>query len=118
MNLADKVVDEQLNSLVDLAFDISEFVFFEAYSSENVDSIIQELNTLDSNELNGAINTMLHLNEQAKNSDNNGSMPFSHNVTAEIDDRHEKQIRSKYKPLFEKLGNENLKVMWHSELIN
>jgi hypothetical protein len=292
MNLADKVVDEQLNSLVDLAFDISEFVFFEAYSSENVDSIIQELNTLDSNELNGAINTMLHLNEQAKNSNNNGSMPFSHkegeilrdymemissphlkekeisvinehlvnmnyteasglmesvklmegsakdqlfnllqkketdeiaeifsyigelstkpsnyqnyqiefgngrkelttvfdpnfsdsklsnliknvlsvenktdlntvigyinkssnttyqaqvpiweeiaksinespkmlddsyfdnlidNVTAEIDDRHEKQIRSKYKPLFEKLGNENLKVMWHSELIN
>jgi hypothetical protein len=67
LDLADKMTDEQLNNLVDLTYEISESVFLESNSSEEVDNIIQKLNTLDSNGLNDAINTMLYLTEQGKN---------------------------------------------------
>jgi hypothetical protein len=41
LDLADKMTDEQLNNLVDLTYEISESVFLESNSSEEVDNIIQ-----------------------------------------------------------------------------
>lgn len=69
LELADKMTDEQLNSLVDIAFDISKSLFLESKNNEEVDNIIQKLNTLDADDLDSAINTMLYLTEQAKSAE-------------------------------------------------
>jgi hypothetical protein len=75
LELAETLTDEELNQLVDVVYDISEALFTRGKSSEDVNDVVAQLNNLEPKKLLSTIDTMTHLSEQAK---------LTNNVDAEL----------------------------------
>jgi len=86
LELADKLSDEELNDLVDIIYDISDSVFLENESGEEVEFIVSQLNALSEEELSSSIATMAHLRDQAEIGKNFYQRPERYGKVTDVDD--------------------------------
>ncbi len=69
LDLANKLSDTELNTLVDLTYNISESVFSSTRNGDEIDNIVSEINKLPSEELSSFIESMVHVNDEAEPAD-------------------------------------------------